>query len=232
QQSLNEQLATEIHKRQNTSVPFVHYETEKTSDDGVLSKCVAFTSEQTEFVSAFEVVSSEKGDHAQSVYDSYIQICARHGMDQAQMQDFMDYQTLTDFIISNSDEHLMNFGVLRDSHTMELVAPAPIFDSGNSMFYADERKIPYDRVSILERKITSFHDSEERMLSHVKNKTIVDSNCLPSPEEIQSFYAGHGLPEERASFIADSYKVKLALLNDFQSGKKISLYREKKIARR
>lgn len=35
---------------------------------------------------------------------------------------------LTDFVISNTDEHLLNFGVLRDADTMKLIGPAPIFD--------------------------------------------------------------------------------------------------------
>ena len=58
----------------------------------------------------------------------------------------MDYQTLTDFVISNTDEHLVNFGVLRNADTMKLIGPAPIYDSGNSMFYNEDRLIPYSRV--------------------------------------------------------------------------------------
>ena len=82
------------------------------------------------------------------------------------IQSFMDYQTLTDFVISNTDEHLQNFGILRDTESRKLIGPAPIFDSGNSMFYADDRKIPYTRAGILGRKITSFYQSEEKECCH------------------------------------------------------------------
>ena len=67
---------------------------------------------------------------------------------------------LTDFVISNTDEHFMNFGVLRDTDTMKLLGPAPVFDSGNSMFFAEDRRTPYTRTELLERKITSFYQTE------------------------------------------------------------------------
>ena len=228
QQSLNEELATRIHERQPADIPYVSYITSRLKGGGVQARCDAFTSEDVEFVSAYEAVESAKKDNAMSMYDTFIAVCEQHGMDRKKMQCFMDYQTLTDFVLSNTDEHLMNFGILRNSNTMELIGPAPIFDSGNSMFYADERTRPYDRASILERKITSFHDSEERMLSHVKNKKIVDMSCLPTPDEIEAFYIAHKLSSKRAAFIAKNYEIKLDLLKDFQAGRKVSLYLEKK----
>lgn len=43
---------------------------------------------------------------------------------------FLEYQILT-----NTDRHLNNFGVLRDTHTLKSIGMAPIFDSGNSIFW-------------------------------------------------------------------------------------------------
>ena len=70
----------------------------------------------------------------------YIDICVHAGVDWQVMQNFMDYMILTDFIISNTDEHLQNFGILRDPDTMKIIGPVPIYDSGNSMFYNENRK--------------------------------------------------------------------------------------------
>lgn len=39
-----------------------------------------------------------------------------------------------DAIICNTDRHFGNFGVLVDSHTNKIIAPAPLFDHGNSLF--------------------------------------------------------------------------------------------------
>ena len=227
QQGINEAFATEVHIRQKTIYPFVRYSIAETQDHGITASCPAFTSPEIEFVSAYEILESEKIGNDESLYDAYIRICGQQGIDTDYMRSFMDYQTATDFIISNTDEHLMNFGVLRNTDTMQLIGPAPIFDSGNSMFYADERNAPYDRVGLLERKITAFHDTEEKMLSHIQNKSLVDLSLLPSKAEVLEFYERNGLPEEKARFIAESYDVKCELFAEFQNGKKISRYHEK-----
>jgi hypothetical protein len=39
-----------------------------------------------------------------------------------------------DALIYNEDRHFGNFGLLRDNHTGEIKAPAPIFDHGLSLF--------------------------------------------------------------------------------------------------
>ena len=64
-------------------------------------------------------MESQKPQNTQSLYEHYINTCIKYGIDKDIIQDFMDYQTLTDFIISNTDEHLMNFGVLRNAKTLE-----------------------------------------------------------------------------------------------------------------
>lgn len=226
QQAVNELFATYLHQQLNAGIPFTEY-TLQTLDDGTICKCDAFTNPHIELVNAYEIVSSQKIDNQWSNYDGYIDICVDHGIPRDVMQDFMDYQTLTDFIISNTDEHLMNFGILRDADTLDFIAPAPIFDSGNSMFYLEMRDRPYTRVELLEREVTSFYKNEEKLLSKVHNRTILDAAALPSREFVKDFYCSNGIPEEKAAFISSCYAVKVQMLHDFQSGKTISLYHEK-----
>ncbi|MEG1751015.1 MAG: hypothetical protein RR241_04530, partial [Raoultibacter sp.] len=40
-----------------------------------------------------------------------------------------------DSLIYNTDRHLTNFGMLRDSHTGGYLSPAPLFDNGRSLFF-------------------------------------------------------------------------------------------------
>lgn len=62
-----------------------------------------------------------------------------------------------DALIYNEDRHFGNFGVLRDNHSGQIIAPAPIFDNGLSLFcyavdddfanldsYAKMRSNPYN----------------------------------------------------------------------------------------
>lgn len=227
QQSINEVFASIIHSRQPSNVEFVRYTAEMTEDRGVQCKCPAFTSENIELLSAYEMVESRKIQNSQALYDEYINICVENGIDYNQIQEFMDYQTMTDFLITNTDEHLLNFGVLRDPNTMKLIGPAPIFDSGNSMFYSDGRKTPYTRAGILDIPITSFYKREEKLLGKVKNKTAVDLNSIPSAGEVKELYANAGIPEEKADVISKNYDTKAKMLSEFQIGKTISLYKEK-----
>lgn len=227
QQSINEVFASIVHSRQPSNVEFVRYTAEMTEDRGVQCKCPAFTSENIELLSAYEMVESRKIQNSQALYDEYINICVENGIDDNQIQEFMDYQTMTDFLITNTDEHLLNFGVLRDPNTMKLIGPAPIFDSGNSMFYSDGRKTPYTRAGILDIPITSFYKREEKLLGKVKNKTAVDLNSIPSAGEVKELYANAGIPEEKADVISKNYDTKAKMLSEFQRGKTISLYKEK-----
>lgn len=40
-----------------------------------------------------------------------------------------------DYIIANDDRHLNNFGLLRDTETLEWLGPAPVYDCGASLGY-------------------------------------------------------------------------------------------------
>ena len=110
-------------KSQKTSVPFVRYSATMTEDRTVLCRCNAFTADSIELIPAYEIIESQKIRNDTSLYDGYIEICIQNGIPREIMQSFMDYQTMTDFIISNTDEHLLNFGVLRDPNTMKLLWP-------------------------------------------------------------------------------------------------------------
>jgi hypothetical protein len=227
QQAVNEVFATRIHKAQETDVPFVEYSAARTSDGILVSKCQAFTSEKAELIPAYEIIGSRKIKNDSNLYQAYIDIAEAQGIDRAVMQNFMDYQTLTDFLISNTDEHLLNFGILRDPETMRLLGPAPIYDSGNSMFYSENRIQPYSRAELLERQITSFYKTEEKMLANVSNKCLLRLDRIPSPGQVMEFYTQAGIPEEKAQFISKNYETKVAFLEEFQHGKKVSLFQEK-----
>lgn len=227
QQAWNEVFASMLHKMQNTDVPFVSYRARRNADGGALCMCPNFASDRKEFVPAYEVLHSTKLQNNINDYQGYIKICIDHGIDPKQIRKFMDYQTLTDFILSNEDRHLCNFGILRDPDTMQFLSPAPIFDTGNSMFFSDSASVPYRRAELLQRKITSFYPTEEKMLSNVKDTNVVHVELLPTKGFVIDFYIRSGIPEERAEWIGANYAVKVEMVKDLQRGIKISLYNEK-----
>ena len=223
QQAMNEAFATYLHDLQETAIPYVSYLVGHTEDNGLYCRCDAFTSDSVELVSAYEVIEGSKQQNDKSVYDNYIRICAELGIEEQQIRNFMDYQTLTDFIISNTDEHL---GILRDSNTMQYLGPAPIYDSGNSMFFKDSL-FSQTRLSLLQQSITSFYDSEEKMIKNIKNRHVVNMDLLPTIEETIALYTSYGFPEERAITIANNYALKIDMAREFENGATISMYHEK-----
>lgn len=226
QQAINEAFATYLHDLQATDVPYVPYVVGETKDNGLYCRCDAFTNDSVELVSAYEVIEGSKLRNDISLYDNYIWICSSLGIEKQRIQDFMDYQTLTDFIISNQDEHLGNFGILRDSDTMQYLGPAPIYDSGNSMFFQEQTE-QHTRFSLLQRKITSFYDYEEKMIKNIKNRQIVNMDLVPTVNEMIDLYTSYGFPEEIATVIASNYALKLDMTYEFENGLTISIYHEK-----
>lgn len=227
QQGVNEVFATLLHEKQGTSVPFTKYSARRLQSGGVEVRCQAFTSQSIEFVSAFEIINSRPKNNSMSDYEAFIDICVASGLDPDCIRSFLDYQTLTDFVLTNTDEHYMNFGVLRDVNTLKFVAPAPIFDSGNSMFYDDESLKPKSRVELLDRRVVSLCDREELMLKKVTNKDIVKIDLLPQVDDIIHLYTDYGISEKRALIIAANYSLKTEMLEEFQRGRVISLFKEK-----
>ena len=139
----------------------------------------------------------------------------------------MDYMTLSDFLITNTDRHLYNFGILRHAVSGEVLRMAPIFDSGNSMFYNQIHTRPLTRKEILGIEITGIHAKEEQMLRHVKERDLFAPERALLPEEVRDFYREAGVPVQIAEVLSKNYETKCQMLREFQSGKPVSLYNEK-----
>lgn len=123
----------------------VHYELENWK--GILaSKCKLFTDIDTSYIAIGRIVKSGSIKACIDYYDKL-------GNDFSEQIRSM---LIFDALIYNEDRHFGNFGVLRNNHTGQIIAPAPIFDNGLSLFnfamkddfknlkkYAKSRSNPY-----------------------------------------------------------------------------------------
>jgi hypothetical protein len=100
----------------------VHYDLENWH--GILaSKCKLFTDIDTSYIPIGRIVRT-----------GGIEACLDYYKNLG--EDF--YQQLVsmlvfDTVIINEDRHFGNFGLMRDNHTGDIIAPAPIFDNGLSL---------------------------------------------------------------------------------------------------
>ena len=97
-----------------------------------------FTSQEYEFVSAYQLIKDYKVPNTSSGFEAVIRQAVRHGMEEKAVREQLEYTILTDFILSNTDRHFNNFGFLFDPLRHQLVSMAPIFDTGNALFYNKE----------------------------------------------------------------------------------------------
>lgn len=92
---------------------------------GILaSKCKLFTSKDISFIPIGRIV---KDGGLPAVLD-YYEKCGKSFADQVKSM------LVFDSVIYNEDRHFGNFGLLRNNHTGDIIAPAPIFDNGLSLF--------------------------------------------------------------------------------------------------
>ena len=221
EQCINETFANLINYNQNFS-DYVIYNLQYDTNRCIGCSCPFFTDINNELITAYNFTSYEKQYNDASNYEHYIKLCSDFGLDENYVRSFMDYQTLLDFVLTNTDRHYLNFGVIRDTNNLKIKKLAPIYDCGNSMFYNNSYNL--SAYNILNTEITGMAKYEEKMLSYVKNKNILDIEKLPNKEQTKEFYICNGLNEQRADAIANNYQKKIEMLNKFQKGYSITRY--------
>ena len=133
QEPVNEVIAAIICER--LGIPHVKYRMEWEEGEPV-SKCENMTDLNTEFIEAIRVYYTKEPSYfAGNKYSHYCDCAHRLGVkDNIEM---LDKMMVLDYLILNHDRHFKNFGILRNSQTLDIVSAAPIFDSGSSLFHED-----------------------------------------------------------------------------------------------
>ena len=212
-ESINEIIATEFHAAQGydnyTAYELTHIDG-KEYDYGCMSE--NFVTQEKEFVSAWALISSEKRPNSVSLYEHFINVASHYGADTEQLRLDLEYQILTDYILSNRDRHMNNLGVLRDAGTLEVLRMAPIYDTGKSMFV---HQIMPALSELSNYKINSFRDREPDMMKLVKNKDLVDTSKLLPVERIRELYMKDSrMSIERIDQVCAAYEMKIKLFKE------------------
>lgn len=88
------------------------------------STCSLFTNKEFSFLPVGRLVKKGGMEAVKAYYET---------LGPTYMKAFADMLVL-DAVIFNTDRHFGNFGFLVDTHTNQIVSPAPLFDHGNSLF--------------------------------------------------------------------------------------------------
>ena len=216
-ESINEVFASEIHKRQGYD-NHVSYRLMSIKDKPYQYACVSdlITSQKYEMISAYALVSSEKTPGGLSMYDFLLNLCSKYGADKEEIRNALEYQIMTDFIITNYDRHLNNISFLRDAESLKLIGMAPIYDSGSSLFA--ERQFPANIKELEKIEINSFYNTELKLLKLVRNKNCIDLTKLPAVSELRALYEKDS-DTSRLSEVLKWYEKKIDICRNIQLNK-------------
>lgn len=176
QQPFNEVIATKIMERLGIS----HVGYELIWDSGSpYSVCEDFVTADTELVSAWRILQTQKKPNNVSVYQHFVNCCQALGVTDTVKS--LDRMLVLDYIIANEDRHLNNFGLLRNAETLEWIGFAPIYDSGSSLGYD---KVASQIRSQADITCKPFKKSHADQIKLVSDFSWIDFDKLSDVDEI------------------------------------------------
>lgn len=222
QEPINEVFASQIYRAAQAKIDFTEYSLRTSEKYGLLSSCSCYTSEQLEFVPAFYILGSQKKSNSISQLQHYREVCEAHGCN---VEEFLNTMFVMDYLIANTDRHMNNFGILRNSETLEWIKVAPIYDNGNSLWYTTQTELISNKQDI---KINSFYDTQKKQLSHATNLPELDFDELKNGDLLlkKVFMSKDSLiSKERIERLQEAFREKVVDLEQVYS----RFYKEKRI---
>ena len=132
------------------------------------SACELFTSKDIAFVPVGRIVKTGGMKAVREYYENL----------GAEYVDALNDMIVFDALIYNTDRHFGNFGVLVNSKTNKIIAPAPLFDHGNSLFnfageenWADEKLLKEYAKTLLPCVYEDYTEEARKVIdSRLKEK--------------------------------------------------------------
>lgn len=134
QRPFNEVVATALYERLLEDSDYVPYETVRVNS-GPACLCPDFIARRQEYIPAMYLKERIGQTRGTSAYDRFARYAGAWVGDEELVRTALSKMIVCDAIIANTDRHWRNFGFVRSIDTL-CMAPAPLFDSGNCLWYA------------------------------------------------------------------------------------------------
>jgi hypothetical protein len=159
QEPFNEVLASSIMKR--LGIPHVAYGLHEENGE-YFSRCNNMTNHTTELVYASHIYETRYKNINDDFYTHYVKCCK--GLGVPGIEAHLDRMMAVDYLIANTDRHFNNFGVLRDSQTLGYIGPAPLFDSGTSLWHDKNTRDIHGDSPAKTRCFAETHEEQIRLV--------------------------------------------------------------------
>lgn len=219
QEPYNEALASALHRRLGL-FPYVDYSVE-IENNMPCSICENFVTKHTELVPAYSFLDIEKKPNNISYYQHLLHLGMQEKIER--MQEYLDYMLVTDYIIANTDRHYYNFGFIRNVDSLSWEEIAPIYDSGNSLYYdkSDARiNVTEDVPSMPFKK---YHSEQIKMVSSFDN--IDFSKLTGLDEEFREILRPSiDIGEQRKGILCQCLKERISMAEAEQTREKSAVF--------
>lgn len=207
----NELLATKLMQRLLNPSEYVPYKIEH-RHGRTLSACQSFSTNRIGFVSANEVATYGGATEGRDFYWSYKQICEELGIDNAESS--LAKMIVCDHVMANFDRHRANFGLLRDSESLDGWRIAPLFDHGSAFFArATLTELNRERFTWI---ASPFEEYPSLQLARIEDLTWYDPDMLLGfPEEVEEVLSANpNMPAAFAERAAYHVRRQINTVND------------------
>ena len=140
------------------------------------SKCACFVDSKTELVTAYQIMETKPQPAGDFLYEHCIECFEEAGVPEAKRK--IDEMLVLDFIISNTDRHLWNFGMIRNADTLKAVSFAPIYDCGNSMWHNVSDSAIRIGADVVADKANPFCTSHNEQIGKVRDFSWLEAEKL------------------------------------------------------
>ena len=160
QEPYNEVIASKIMER--LDIPYVKYSL-MMEEEYPYSICEDFIIPQTELISAWYVMQTEKKPNHISVYQHYVNCCGKLGI--PKIKESLDQMMVVDYLIANEDRHQNNFGVIRNAESLNFIGAAPLFDSGTSLWFDKPTPMIGRKAKLRCKPFKNTHEEQIKLVS-------------------------------------------------------------------
>lgn len=207
QEPLNEVFCSELAKK-FCELDIVEYSLRKVNKQ-LCSVCKNFVTEKQEFVPAFAVYQTEERPFYMEPFDFLVKKCRDFGM--MDIRDKISAMMSFDYLISNTDRHMGNFGFMRDIDTLQFMGMAPLFDNGTSLWNDDIAIISSKRTPTTSEPFINWQEEQLQLLKNFDNINIHAVKDMS--ERLFDLLANAGMDMQKVDEICRKYDEKWEKLN-------------------
>ena len=216
QEPINEVIASKL--MDELGFRHVEYKLDWINENPV-SVCPCFVDENTEFVSAWNIINSKTKEKSRTYHDHFIDCVKSQNAKKEPFVHALDEMITLDFLIYNEDRHFGNFGIIRHPETLEVLSMAPLFDNGSSLGYKSIAWEIMNPQNIPCKPFENTHYKEMHLVSKDFLAELKDTSVLLDiiNEEMKKIPT---IEENRSEAIIKKASERIEWLNKFK-GKKL-----------